>query len=456
MPRLLAGRFGILILFVIVSVIVSVIVACHDDDDDDDNPLNDDGVVVHDNAAGGMFDDRASAIAIDSMGRILVAGHSWSASFDLDLVVWRFRSDGRLDGTFAGQGWVTDDGAAGGMFDDLGHAIVVDSMDNVVVAGSSTNASFNQDLTVWRFTEAGVPDTSFGTNGSVSHDGAAGGGGDDEGRGMALDASGNIIVAGSSAGPAGDLDLAIWRFDMTGALDVTFNGQGWVTHDNAAGGMADDAAEAVLLEPTGSILAAGWSVNATGDLDMALWRFDGSGTLDSTLNAVGWLVHHDAAGGMADDFGLSIDQYGSGRIVVSGASQNSDMNHDMVVWRFNPAGGLDGTFNTQGWIVHASAAGGIGDDVGHGVVIDADGNVIVAGESQNVFTNQDRVVWRLRVDGSLDTSFHMNGFVAEDGAAGGSGDDIGRAVALNSTEAILVAGESENISGNQDAAVWKE
>ncbi|MCZ6690314.1 MAG: delta-60 repeat domain-containing protein [Planctomycetota bacterium] len=155
-------------------------------------------------------------------------------------------------------------------------------------------------------TEAlGVPDTlgilhtTFGSGGVAVHDNAAGGGGLDIGVDIALDSSGRILVVGTADNGI-DLDMVIWRYTSAGALDTTFNGQGWVVHDNAAGGVGNDYGRAIALDFSGRILVAGngdGDPTAGTDLDMVIWRYSSGGTLDTTFDGRGWVVHDNAAGG---------------------------------------------------------------------------------------------------------------------------------------------------------------
>ena len=83
--------------------------------------------------ASGNGTDSASALALQSDGRILVAGKS-SVGGHFDFALVRYNSDGSLDTTFNGTGIVTTDLGS----DDEGAAdLVIQNDGKIVVAGSS-------------------------------------------------------------------------------------------------------------------------------------------------------------------------------------------------------------------------------------------------------------------------------------------------------------------------------
>jgi hypothetical protein len=89
---------------------------------------------------------------------------------------------------------------------------VIDGAGRLVLAGESTNAAGDLDLVIWRYTPSGTLDISFNGTGYLVHAGAAGGtNGNDAGRGVSVDGSNRIVVAGRSTSPAGTLDMAVWR-----------------------------------------------------------------------------------------------------------------------------------------------------------------------------------------------------------------------------------------------------
>ena len=159
------------------------------------------GIVVHNNAnaTGGMGKD----ITLDNAGNIYVSGYSTQiAIFNYDMVVWKYKSDGTLDDSFATVGFVTYDNGS----HDQGDGIVLDSAANIYVTGYNRNTT--DDMVILKYDSGGALDSSFGTGGVVVYDGggtAPGGG--DKGHGIALDSANGIYVAGESS-----YDMAIWKY----------------------------------------------------------------------------------------------------------------------------------------------------------------------------------------------------------------------------------------------------
>jgi len=149
------------------SVILSMAGCSSGGDGDDgsvsflDTTFNNTGYVRHDSAAGGGGPDHGSAVVIDADGKLVVAGRSYSAYGGYDMTIWRYESNGTLDTTFNGVGYVSDNNASGGSGDDAGQAIVLDTDGKIVVAGYSSNASANHDMTIWRYNSDGTRDYTF-------------------------------------------------------------------------------------------------------------------------------------------------------------------------------------------------------------------------------------------------------------------------------------------------------
>lgn len=128
----------------------------------------------------------------------------------------------------------------------------------------------------------------------------------------------------------------------------------------------------------------------------------------------------------------SVALQADGKIVVVGKA-TAGANTDFTVIRFNADGTLDTTFDIDGYQMTDFAAG---DDYGLSVAIQDDGKIVVTGM---VFNGADRDIGlaRYNEDGSLDTTFDTNGFLITD--IGGN-HNFAWAVAIQDNGRIVVAG----------------
>ncbi len=139
----------------------------------------------------GNGDDNGNSVAIQSDGKIVVAGSSYNGS-NHDFAIARYNSDGTLDTSFNGTGKLT---TPVGSSDDYGYSVAVQSDGKIVVAGESFVTGSNLDFSVVRYNPNGSLDLSFNGTGKVITD--VGGSGDFE-TSMAIQSDGKIVVVGYS------------------------------------------------------------------------------------------------------------------------------------------------------------------------------------------------------------------------------------------------------------------
>ncbi len=200
-------------------------------------------------------------------------------------------------------------------------------------------------------------------------------------------------------------------------LDPGFGDAGKVTN------AALQEAEAVALQPDGKILIAG---SANGDF--ALARHNADGTLDTSFGSGGSVTTN--LGSIDEGFDVALQP--DGKIVMVGRS-GGPTGFDFGVVRYDADGSLDTAFGTGG-VVRTDFAGGA--DYAHGVVIQADGKIVVAGHA-GLANDNDFALARYNGDGTLDASFGSGGKVTTN-VAGVT--DLGNAVTLQPDGKIVVVG----------------
>lgn len=288
---------------------------------------------------------------------------------------------------------------------------------------------------------AGALDPTFGTGGVVSFPF----GFTDALKDIALQPDGKIVAGGSVQVTGLDQDFALARFNPDGSLDTTFGDAGRVRTD--FGPDYSDEIQALAVLPGGKILAVG---NIGGTASVGLARYNPDGTLDTTFGP-------DGTGRAAVDFSLSgfetafaLAVLPDGRFVVAGGVQPnpSASQSFFAVARFHADGSLDPTFGTGGVV---STDFGPTDAGAFGVVVQADGKVVAAGQSSSSSANFSFAVARYNTDGTPDTTFAGTGQLQIE-----FGPDTnyptGRDVALQADGKIVVAGIFLN-GGSADIGV---
>jgi uncharacterized delta-60 repeat protein len=285
----------------------------------------------------GARNDYANALAVkaDPGGYVLVAGAStdtagWS---DYDFSMVRYDLLGGLDPSFGSGGTVKTDLRGG---QDWGAAVAVQPDGKIVMAGGSVGPGGDTDFAVVRYEADGSSlDGSFGPGGMVFTP-MAPGDVDDAANGVVLQPDGKILVVGSATNASGDDDFAVVRYNADGSLDTSFGFGGKVTTPIGGG---DDQANAVVLQADGRIVVVGRSDNTLAqDPDFAMVRYNANGSLDNTCGQVFYSIGTnpgnlatgspsiDITSGTAtlapaqtNDVGLGdMIDYGGGQVFISG------------------------------------------------------------------------------------------------------------------------------------------
>jgi uncharacterized delta-60 repeat protein len=201
--------------------------------------------------------DYAYAVKLQSDGKIVVAGYVNDPFTAIGVV--RYQTNGTLDTSFDGDGRVVTQLSA------AASSLVIQPDSKIVVGATGS------DYNLVRYTTIGSLDTSFGGGtGIVTVDV----GSSDIVGGIALDTSGNIIVAGSGIVGKSNRDIFVARHLTNGNLDPVFDagGDGIVT---TSLGTNFDNAYAVAMQTDCKIVLAGTAGGPTGNGNFAVLRYVG-------------------------------------------------------------------------------------------------------------------------------------------------------------------------------------
>lgn len=326
-----------------------------------------------------------------------------------------FAEDGDIDTTFNGTGSRLTD--IGGTSNDVIFNIGLMSDGRIVGMGGG-----NGQTAVIRYLPNGALDTSFSGDGiatAFTGTGTAG----------ALQPDGKPVVAGNSA--AG---LQVVRYNADGTLDTSFGGDGQAT-TSFTGGIN---ARAVMIQPDGKIVVAGYLSFTSGDLrDIMLARFETDGTLDMTFGTGGTAIIDltpNATEVVFDAVLLS-----DGKIVIVGQKNDTIGFADFLVARFNTDASVDTTFGTNGFTTVAVAPSN--NDLADSVAIAPDGKIVVGGIYTDFAVSNAPALVRLTPDGALDSTFDGDGILTP--------TSVNRPVAVlvQSNGKILTAGPNGSVAG---------
>ena len=219
-------------------------------------------------------------IAVGSDGKILVTGYKKLSETNYDFFVARYRADGVIDTAFGTDGIVTTDMADS----EAATRLLIQPDQKVVVVGYGGDWNYEIYLVLLRYSENGTLDSTFGNNGVLTKT-AEVGFSFLEGRDVALQADGKLVVAGHGATNYASSALirsysTLIRYNHDGSLDTEFGNQGTITETLSSGSIWSS----VAIQPEdGKIVVAGIGFTPPDTLGMALARYEVAQTKTETI-----------------------------------------------------------------------------------------------------------------------------------------------------------------------------
>lgn len=314
--------------------------------------------------AGGVqtLGNHVAALAIDAHDRIVVLeGDATPLFFSSTIFVSRYLSDGSLDVSFGTMGTAT---IADAGYSFIPSSIALDNSDNAYIVGSATPLPDTGDtqLLVARVANDGVLDIAFGVGGTgwtlplPAADLS-------QGLAIALDAKGDIFVAGSAQTDPSLGLVALAKLTPAGLIDTSFGaGTGFVTTDVDPTAMSSHQAsgKSIVVDRAGNLVVAGAIGEPFGSSSTAVIRYLPNGDIDPTFAKGAPLIVPIDGGDHGTAQTVLID--GRNRIVVTGITEASPGPVDFFALRLNDDGTQDVSFGGgAGYqVVSDSAYGGRG------------------------------------------------------------------------------------------------
>lgn len=270
------------------------------------------GGIVITGLAPGAKSDEAVALALQPDGKIVMVANRWDGPATTRISAVRFRPDGVIDRTFGADGVTT---VPIGAIDDRDSAsdVALQADGRVVISGSNWDGLMSEgDGVIVRLTADGSLDPSFGQQGAAIVESSGLGTGLDS---MSIDARGRIVAAGARHPVIGQSQTLVARFRPNGSPDRSFDGDGVVSRSFS---VDDVYARRVEVQSDGRLVVVSEiSGGRPGEPTLVVSRFQGDGALDRTFDGDGWLAVAVSPDTVSDEVdGLALQPNGS--VVVTG------------------------------------------------------------------------------------------------------------------------------------------
>ncbi len=361
---------------------------------DHGRPLYIDPVLSYATYLGGSGDDLGYGIAVDSAGNSYIVGSTTSTNFPTASAFQSSNAGGqdvfvtKLNPTGTSALYSTYIGGGG---NDYGYGIAVDTGGNAYLIGQTASTNF-PTLGALQSTNGGGADAfvlKLGPTGSsLVYSTYLGGNGSEEGRGIAVDPSGNAYVTGQTSSS---------NFPTASAFQPAFGGgtsDAFVAKINPAGsafiystylgGIGTEVGYGVAVDASANAIVTGLTSSASfptvvpsqaalgGGVDAFVTKFNTAGSA---------LVYSTFLGGSATDQASAVAIDAAGNAYVTGFTASTNFPTSSPLQAAN-AGGEDAfvtKFSPAGALSYSTYLGGGGNDRGYGIALENLANAFVTG-----------------------------------------------------------------------------
>lgn len=296
------------------------------------------------------------AMALQTNGKIIVAGDFTAYNGIIRKGIARLNSDGSVDESFD-----PGTGLEGRVLN-----IVIQEDEKIIITGDFTKYNNIEKKFIARLNPDGSLDNDFNASGSGSNNTIYS---------TALQPDGKILIAGDFSFYNGVSRGKVARLNSDGTLDQTF--------DSGVG--SNNFLNSVVLQSDGKVLIGGYTSTYNNIARRTIARLNSNGSLDTNFNAIG-------SGGNLPIYAMTLQP--DGKIIVCGGFTSFNNVETGGIARLNIDGTLDNTF-----IKNNSAS------VNSAIIL-PNGKILTNG---NFYSTSK--FHRLKPDGSVDKLFDTGGEV---------------------------------------------
>ena len=275
--------------------------------------------------ASGSSTAVAYGVTVDNSGNVYACGTENGATFNL---IYKLNSSGTLQ-------WqkTLDDGSTAKLKIVGFYDMAIDSSANLYVTGVNYNSS-NPITTICKYNSSGTIQwqRTLTNAGSPS-----------TGKGIAVDSSANVYVAGSGNNSSGATVAFISKWNSSGTLQ-------WQRTLTDAGSTINTASTGVSIDSSGNVFVVGYGNNSSNQQVISISKWNSSGTIQFQRTITDTYSTPSDGG-----YGVSVD--GSGNMYVTGSIKNTAGQIVMFIAKLPSDGSQTGTYsNSTFGIIYASSS----------------------------------------------------------------------------------------------------
>lgn len=400
---------------------------------------------------GSPGNDEGMDIVRDKQGNMIVTGFFMeTVDFDPGAGVTNLTSAGGYDAFIAKYDpdhkllWAKRLGGAG---TDFAHALALDAAGNVLVTGSfEETGDFDPGTSTFPLTSAGADDSfvcKLDGNGNFVWAKRFGGVGRQTARGIAVDASGNVLSIGEFTGTS-DFDPGAASFSLAATVEndiyiSKLTANGLFVWAKRLGGSGNDQGYSLAVDAAGNVLSTG-TFSGTGDFDPGSTTFNLTASSNdifvSKLTSNGAFVWAKRFGVTGFDEGNDIAVDASGNVFTTGTfSGTADFDPGAAAFNLVSSGSFLSVLNSSGNFVLAKSFGGESKSL----ALDSLGNILLTGSFEGTDDfDPGTTVFNLTSAGDSDifvSKLDSFGNLLWAGRMGGASQDLGYGITTDGVSA---------------------
>ena len=326
--------------------------------------------------------------AIQSDGKVIVAGNFTTYNGTASNYITRINTDGTIDATF-----IPGTGANAQI-----QSLAIQTDGKIIIGGSFSSVSGTARNCIARLNSDGSHDTGFNPGTGAGNNILT----------TEIQSDGKIIIGGYFTTFNGTAKNRIARLNSNGSLDNTFN----------IGTGANNTVSSVAIQSDGKIVTGGDFITYNGISAVRVVRINSDGSIDNTFNA----------GTGANTYVSSVRLQADGKVIIGGFFTTYDGGPKVRIARANSDGSPDLTFN----------AGTGANSFIIAIAVQSDSKIIATGDFISYNGSEANRIVRINSDGSIDNSF----------VSGTGANALISAAALQSDGKIVIGGNFTTYNGS--------